>query len=178
MIKKLSFPPELLVFSSVIGALIQSALAGAILFAALIWRQEMNWQTLPWLLAVVPVQIALTLGFSLVFAALNVFLRDVSQFLTIAMNAWFYLTPIVYPLSMVTEGSDKEGLIGVVARAAPDLIAANPLTAMVELYRYALMGGPGFSGHGLWLFPAISLTALTVGWFLFQRLRPGFADEL
>lgn len=178
LIKKLSFPPELLVFSSVTGALIQSVLAATILFVALIWRQDISWSTLPWLIVVVPFQIALTLGLGLVFSALNVFLRDVGQFLTIAMNAWFYLTPIVYPISLVSKETDKTGFIGVVARAAPELLAANPLTALVELYRFALMGGPGFSGSGLWLLPVFSLTVLGFGWFLFHRLRPGFADEL
>ncbi len=182
LIKKLNFPPELLVVSSVIGGLIQSMLAGTVLLFALLFRQELSVSTLPWLIFVIPFQIALTAGFGLVFAAVNVFLRDVSQFLTIALNAWFFLTPIVYTLALVKNAAadavaEESDLAGLYERCL-QVIDLNPLTAIVEMYRYSLMGGPGYSGAGLWVLSVGSVVLLAAGWLLFKHLEPGFADDL
>src|SRR5436309_222494 len=76
-----------------------------------------------------PVPIALTVGLGLLLGSVHVFFRDTAQVLGMVFTAWFYLTPIVYP-------------IGAVPPRYLPWIEANPLSALVGLYRQALLGAP------------------------------------
>lgn len=165
LVKKLRFPASVLVLSVVLSALLHQAIAAGVFLVVLGVLGELSWTTLPWLLVAVPLQVALTLGLALLLAPCHVFFRDTGQVLGMVTTAWFYLTPIVYPLSWVPE------------RLAP-WIEANPLTPLVGLYRTALLGrewvfGPSFAGLVL----AASL-ALALGVALFRRVEPSLVDEI
>ena len=83
----------------------------------------------------------------------------------LVFSAWFYFTPIVYPLARVPE-------------SFRGLIELNPLTALVDLYRSALLGGAPAATRGfLWLVVAAAVLLL-LGIVAFRRLSPAFADEL
>jgi len=118
--------------------------------------------SLPWLLVAVPLQVMLTLGIGLLLAATQVFVRDIAQGLGMVFSAWFYLTPIVYPIAYVPE------------RFRP-WIEANPLTALAGLYRRAFFGGEGLA-PGLPGLSACAALALCLGWLVFRRLRAEFVD--
>ena len=105
------------------------------------------------------------LGFGWAAAALQVFFRDVSQAIGIGIQAWFYLTPIVYPLSLVPE------------RARP-WFALNPMATTVQAFRTVLLGSPPPSASAALILAGIALATLGMGWALFRRLRPAFVDEL
>jgi lipopolysaccharide transport system permease protein len=165
LVKKLSFPSEILVLAVVLAALLHQAIALGIFVVALVVLREISWLTLPLLLLAVPLQAAVTLGLGLLLASVNVFFRDTAQVLGLVFNAWFYLTPIVYPLGLVPERFRT-------------WIELNPLTPLVELYRQALLGpglwpAPGVAG--LALFAAVLLAA---GLWVFARLKPAFVDEI
>lgn len=165
LVKKLRFPSEILVLSLVLGALLHQAIAAGVFVAVLLALGELSWATLPWLLVAVPLQVALTLGLGLLLASSHVFFRDVAQVLGMILTGWFYFTPIVYPVGMVPE------------RLRP-WIEANPLTALVELYRTAFLGRElvfGPAGAGL----VASAAALAgFGLWAFRRLKPAFVDEI
>lgn len=165
LVKKLRFPAEILVLSVVVAALIHELIAGVIFVAALAWTGDLAWRGLPLLLLAVPIQIALTLGLGLLLGAVHVFFRDTAQVLGMILTGWFYLTPIVYPLSMVP-------------KPLLPWIAWNPLTILVELYRQALLGGelalvPGTAGLA-----AVAVVLLFAGSRLFARLKVSFPDEI
>lgn len=165
LVRKLLFPSELLVVSSVVSALVHQAVALGI-FA--VWQGvagEPAWARLPWLLFGVAAQVALALGLGWAASALQVFFRDVAQALGIGLQAWFYLTPIVYPLSLIPE------------RLRP-WMSCNPMATTVQAYRTVLIGGPPPSPGAAIALGAMALVALGLGWGLFRRLRPAFADEL
>lgn len=87
------------------------------------------------------VSVALTATMSLVFAVLQVYFRDLRHLVQAALIAWFYVTPIFYPLSAI-------------GRFRP-LVEANPATGMVELYRGAVgTADPGWLTSLWW----------TLGW--------------
>jgi lipopolysaccharide transport system permease protein len=165
LVKKLRFPSELLVLSVVLAALVHEAIAGALFLAVLVALGEMSWRGLPVLLLAVPLQAALTLGLGLVLASLQVFFRDTVQMLGMAMTGWFFLTPIVYPVSLVPEGLRP-------------WIELNPLTALVGLYRRALLGGEPLLVPGTGTLAGAALLALLMGVWLFRRARPAFVDEI
>jgi ABC-type polysaccharide/polyol phosphate export permease len=169
LVKKLRFPAEILVLTAVLGALAHEAIAAAVFLVALVSLGELSPATLPWLLVALPLQVALTCGLGLLLAGVQVFFRDVAQLLGMALTAWFYLTPIVYPLAMVPESWRP-------------WLALNPLTGLVGLYRAALLGGTTpVAAQVQALLPALLAAALVVlaaGWWTFRRLAPAFADEI
>ena len=121
--------------------------------------------SLPWLLVAVPLQVALTLGLGLLLASFNVFFRDISQILGMVLTGWFYVTPIVYPYTLVPERYRW-------------VLAVNPLTPLVKLYRHALLGGGGGLPAGFGGLLVTGVAALAVGLAAFRRLKPAFVDEV
>ncbi len=165
LIKKLRFPPEILVLAVVVTALLQQLITSALFIAILAWLGELSLPTLPLLLVALPVQLGLMVGLGSLFAAVHVFLRDTSQLLGLVLQTWFYLTPIVYPLEAVPE-------------PYRDWLRLNPLVALVELYRQAFLG-PGFSRvEGLGWLAVFTVAAACAGTLLFRRLKPVFVDEI
>jgi lipopolysaccharide transport system permease protein len=165
LVKKLRFPSEILVLAVVLAALLHEAIAGVAFLVLLAATGELRLGGLPLLLVAVPLQVALTLGLGLVLGSVHVFFRDTAQLLGMVFTGWFYLTPIVYPMTYVPE-------------RLLSWVRLNPLTALVELYRQALIEGrlalvPGTA--------ALAITAtvlLCAGFWLFGRLKPAFVDEI
>jgi lipopolysaccharide transport system permease protein len=165
LVKKMSFPSGLLVWAVVLAALLHEAIALGLFLVVLAVTGQLSLSGL-WMLAIaVPLQVALTAGIGFLAAAVNVFFRDTAQINGMLLQGWFYLTPIVYPLSLVPE-------------RFKGYLELNPLTALASLYREALLGGQ-FPPLGL-LTPLIvaAVAALLVGITVFRRLKPIFADEI
>jgi lipopolysaccharide transport system permease protein len=165
LVKKLRFPSEVLVLTAALTALLHQAIASGVFVAVLAGLGELSWRSLGWLLVALPLQLALTLGLGLALSAVQVFFRDLSQLVGVLLPAWFYLTPIVYPLALVPE-------------RYRGWVALNPLTGLVGLYRRALLGGEGTASAGLLVLAVVAGSALAVGWWLFRRLRRSFVDEI
>lgn len=165
LVKKLTFPAWILVLATVLGALLHEAIAIAVFAAVLVALGQLAPGGLPLLLVALPLQVSLALGLGLLLAAANVFFRDVAQVQGLVFNAWFYLTPIVYPLSLVPE-------------RLQGLVLFNPLTALVELYRQALLGGTLELPPGTGTLAVSAIGVLICGAWLFRRLAPGFVDEI
>ncbi|HWM89343.1 MAG TPA: ABC transporter permease [Thermoanaerobaculia bacterium] len=165
LVKKLRFPSEVLVVAVVLAALVHEAIAVVIFLVALAWVGELSWGGLPLLLVAAPLQVGLTLGLGLLAASAQVFLRDTSQILGILLNAWFYLTPIVYPLPLVPERFRW-------------WLELNPLTTLVGLYRQALLEGRVVLVPRTAPLALGTAVVLCAGFWLFRRLKPAFVDEI
>jgi ABC-type polysaccharide/polyol phosphate export permease len=95
----------------------------------------------------------------------HVFFRDTAQILGMVFNAWFYLTPVVYPLALVP-GRFRAWL------------ELNPLTPLVGLYRQAFLGGSPAPVPGTGRLALAAAVLLSAGFWLFRRLKRAFADEI
>ena len=107
LVKKLRFPAELLLLAVVLTALAHEGIALALFLVVLALTGHAAWGGLLLLLLAIPLQIALTLGLALLLSTVHVFFRDTVQVLNMVFMGWFYLTPIVYPLSFVPEASER-----------------------------------------------------------------------
>jgi lipopolysaccharide transport system permease protein len=165
LVKKLRFPSEVLVLAVVLAALLHEAIAGVAFLILLAATGEMSPGGLPLLLVAVPLQLALTLGLGLLLGSVHVFFRDTAQLLGLVFTGWFYLTPIVYPMAYVPERLQS-------------WVRLNPLTALVELYRQALLGGRLALVPGTGALAIIATVLLCAGFWLFGRLKPAFVDEI
>ena len=165
LVSKIPFPAVLLVVTVVVAALVHQGVAAVLYLGVLAAFGSPPGLHVFWMAPALLIQIALTLGGGLALAALQVWMRDVAQVLSITLMAWFYVTPIVYPLGLVP------------ARYA-GWLEWNPLTVVVTLYRRALLGGPLPPAAAT---VAAALAATLVLWgglVLFRRLEPGFVDEV
>ncbi len=123
------------------------------------------------LLAALPalvVQIALAMGLGMLFATLNVFFRDVGQAVTLLLQFWFWLTPIVYPLASLPDW----------ARA---VLAWNPMAVLVSHYQTVLLyqrapDAPAWLG--LAGVAGLAFAALWLGLATYRRRVGEMADEL
>lgn len=166
MVKKIAFPAEILVLAVTSTSLIHQGITLALFVGALAVVGELAWGQV-WLLPLaLALQVLLTLGLGYWMAAVQVYFRDAAQLLNLVMNAWFYLTPIVYPVAMIPE-------------EVRSWVIANPLAVLVTLYRYAFLGGDaGRWLHALPLLASMTLFLFASGLALFRRLEPGFSDEI
>ena len=163
LVKKMRLPGELLVASLVLGALLHAAVGVVAFIVILAAIGELSVGSLPLLLVAVPVQAAMTFGLGLGLAAANAYFRDTAQAAGLVLNAWFFLTPIIYSVHVTPVQYQR-------------FVEWNPLTGLVYLYRAAFLGG----GIPVSLVPllAVTIAAVVLGGTLFARLKHGIADEI
>lgn len=165
LVKKLNFPSEILVLAVCVAALLHEGIAAAVFLVILGLFDQLSLAGLPVLLVALPLQMAFTLGLGLMLSSLQVFFRDTAQVLGMIFMGWFYMTPIVYPMSLVP------------ADYRPWL-ELNPLTTLVGLYRQAFLGGSVPWGPELGWLAVVCGASLVAGLLLFRSLKPAFADEI
>ena len=166
LVKKVVFPLALLPLVPILSTFIESAFG----LMALIVLVAVSSQTLHATLVLLPLiwlpQLLLTAGLVYLAAGFTVFLRDIPQTLGMVLNLWFYMTPIVYPASVIPE--QFRGWV----------FWLNPLAAIGEIYRDLVLVGE-VQHWGEWgIASAISLVVFLLGVWCYQRLRPAFADVL
>jgi ABC-type polysaccharide/polyol phosphate export permease len=126
-----------------------------------------------WLPVVILVQLVLTLGLALIISALTVHFRDIRDILANLMTFWFFATPIIYPLLPGT------GPVGEMPPFAKTLFDLNPFTHLAVSYQEILFFDGPF-GHWRWLLALgfASVLLFLFGYFVFDRLRDSFAEEV
>jgi lipopolysaccharide transport system permease protein len=168
LIKKVLFPAEVLPIVTVLANMVHFFLGLPILIAFLVYyhRSTLTVGELVWFPAIVLVQLILTIALALMLSALTVHFRDIKDILGNLLTFWFFATPIIYPMA-----------------AAPDSIRSwmnlNPFTHLAISYQEVLFY-PGPFGHLKWLLAlgVASIGLFLVGYFLFDRLRDSFAEEV
>ncbi len=164
-VKRVVFPLEILPAAALLAALFHMAialLAWAALAVFVLHGLPLTGLLLP--LVLVPLLLG-TLGVMWALASLGVYARDISQMTGIASTVLLFLSPIFYPLSAVPEPY----------RA---VMAANPLSVLIEAGRDLLIFGRAPDWIGLGLCWIGSLVLAWAGWWWFQKTRTGFADVL
>jgi len=174
LIKKVMFPAEILPIVTVLSNGVHFLLGLPILVAFLIYFDApIELAELPWFPIALLVQLLLTVGFALILSALTVHFRDLKDILGNVMTLWFFATPIIYYWKVAPE------------KIRP-LLNLNPFTHLAITYQEILFfpadpataGGP--PGHWKWLLAlgVASIGLFLFGYFLFDRLRDSFAEEV
>ena len=183
IVKKVSFPREILAMAAVGAALVHFFLQATVMVLTLaVFRYPPS----PSYLLLVPVALFALLLFTsalgILLAAVNVYLRDTQHLLELALLAWFWATPIVYPYRLA---ADKLENLDWVYRL-------NPMTPIVLTFQRAIYNEttpngmavlPTGVGHGWYLAQlggviAVSAVLFLVALRVFGRLEGNFAEEL
>lgn len=162
LVRKQAFPINYLLFASLFGALSLQAVAVTGLGAGLAAFGTGTIRPLP-LLAALLFEFLVLIGPAFALAALNVFFRDLTQLLGPGLTVAFYLTPVLYPESLVP-------------RALTPVLLANPLRDVVGLFRAGLLGTeiPSFPRLAGWSVLAAVMAFLGVRFF--GACRKTFSD--
>lgn len=175
LIKKVYFPREVLPISAVLSNMVHFLISLPVFFLlALILGNPVT----PWvLLFPVPLllQVMFTLGVGFITATLNVFYRDTRLIMDVLLLAWFFLTPIFYPLTTVPE---RHILWGVSINVRAWLLRLNPMASIITSYRDLLYWGTFTAWDFLLRTAVTSLVVLVGGYLFFLRLSSRFGEEL
>ena len=175
LVKKVYFPREILVASSVFALLFTLLIEMSVLGVALLAFGNIWLKFLPLLVVVLFLQTVFAVGIGLLLSALNVYFRDVQHFVGIFMQLWFYATPVIYPITLLTDRLGDRTLLGVDVLT---LYKLNPMTAFVEMY-HSMLFYLQWPDLQLFLYAAVvSFAVLGLGMLVFKRLEPRFAEEL
>lgn len=167
LIQKVYFPRIVLPLSLANATMFTWVLEMGVLVVAL---SLLGAFVLPWLplLALFMLVFALfSVGVAMVLSIANVYFRDLSYLLTIVLQFWFYLTPILYPVDMVATQSDRLGGLGGTSVTLLNLYQLNPVEGFIGIFRnllydnampelsrvlIALAWAIGAFGAGVWLY--------------------------
>ena len=169
MVSKIYFPRLILPLSSVLGGLVDFALAFLVLIGLMIYYSitggfhfiiNAAWLALPFFILLTLVT---GLGVALWLSALYVQYRDVGYILPFLAEFWKFVSPVVYSSTMIPEQWQM-------------LYSINPMVGVINGFRWALLGAPSPIGMGLLVSTVVAILLLATGWMYFRRMERTFAD--
>lgn len=162
LITKVYFPRMLIPTGALGARLVDLAISFVILVGMLIYYRVPLTLNLIWLPFMIVLVALLALGCGMLAAALNVKYRDVSLILPVIVQAWMFMSPVLYPLSLIP----------------PKWITVyslNPLVGIIDGFRAACLGKP-FNRTALIIAFAVTIVVLVGSAYLFRRVEKSFAD--
>jgi lipopolysaccharide transport system permease protein len=171
MFGKVYFPrltvPIASVISSFISFFIQLFLLIAIVVFYVFKGYEFRWNAMLLLLPYLMILMAsLALGFGIIISSLTTKYRDLKFLVSFGIQLMMYATPVVYPLSMVED-----------TRLAL-FLKLNPITSIIETFRFSLLGTGSFSWEGIIYSSVISVCVLIFGIAIFNKVEKTFMDTI
>ncbi len=168
---KVYFPRLTVPVSNILSTLIQFGVQMIIVVSFLIYyiikgAVTPNW----WALLLIPLILThlgvMGMAFGIVVSSLTTKYRDLNFLVGFGVQLWMYATPIVYPLSQLDNGLFKT------------ILWANPVTAPVELFRYALLGVGEFNPLFMGISIAFTVVTLIGGVVVFNKVEKTFMDTV
>ncbi len=166
MVTKIYFP-RLYLPAAAVGVFLVDLLISLGIYAVILffYRVVPSW-TVIFLPVLVLLTYVATLGMGLFFSAISVFYRDAGFFVPYLTQFMMFLTPVVYPLSMIEEGSNLRSLMSL-----------NPMFGIVIAYRSAILGVE-WDKTSLAISTASTLGLFVAALFFFRWLEPHFVDDV
>ena len=165
LIKKVYFPREIIPLTIIFSNFVNFLITLLVLFASVaLFKVKVGFS-----LIMLPISLILLLffviGVSLILSSLNVLYRDVSHLVEVAFMAWFYVTPIIYSLTMIPA---KYRLI----------LMLNPMTLIVESIRASMVYDTWPKASYVLCIVLVDLVLLFIGYKVFTKLEKRFAEEI
>ncbi|HEV8654881.1 MAG TPA: ABC transporter permease [Candidatus Limnocylindria bacterium] len=167
LVKKVRMPLQLLPAASVLSALANFLLSLVVLFAVLAIFGPRHPEGLVWIPILIALQIVMNLGFAYLLSALAVFFRDVQHILGILLLAWYFLTPVLFSVSILADKPEQLRLLYL-----------NPMTAVIVAYQRALLDGLPPQWDALAYSALFAGAVFILGFWYFDRAKDDFESAL
>ncbi len=165
MVQKIYFPREILVISSCITALLMSIFESLVFIAFMAVFQVPLSANLVYVPLILVLLFLVSLGLSLALAALNVFYRDVQFIWAVILQAGFFATPILYPVTIFPE-------------SLRDIFLLNPMAHIIISARDTIIYSTPAAAGSLLYAGIVSAITLIIGYIIFAHYEPRFAEEM
>jgi ABC-2 type transport system permease protein len=177
LVMKVYLPRSVLVASAVFALGVTFLIEMGVLSAAVLVVGSNVLLRLPLTLLFMALLTVFALGLGLALSVLNVYFRDTQHFVAILLQIWFYLTPILYPLSYVQEAQDRLAVDG---HEVPlvTLFKLNPAEHFVSVFRNLLYDDRLPSVGDTWACLVSAVVALGAGAWIFRTYEGRLAEEL
>ncbi len=163
LIRKVYFPRITIPASAALSGLVDFAIAFAVLLGMMFYYNvPIGWSLILWLPLIV-VLVALAVGVGMILSSINVKYRDVKYAIPFAVQIWLFITPIIYPTSMIPD------------RFKP-LMCLNPLSGIIDAFRASLLHGRYIDWSSLAISVGITALVLALGTLYFHKTERTFAD--
>ncbi len=165
LLKKINFPRLSLPVIVVVNALVNFSIIFALFTLFLAFSGYFPGVVFVALIPVLAIQTLFSLGLGVTLGVLNVFFRDVGQFFTVVLQFWFWLTPVVYPASILPQKMQT-------------VLQYNPMTILITSYQQILVNGVWPNWHSLWPVALVAVLLCAWGLKLFREHAGEMVDEL
>jgi lipopolysaccharide transport system permease protein len=163
LITKVYFPRVAVPASAVLSGLVDFSISSLVLIGMMIYfKVAPSWELLMWPVLVIPL-VTLALGVSMYLSSLNVKYRDIKYVLPFLTQFWLFLTPIIYPTTLIPERFQF-------------LMYLNPMAGIIDAFRDAFLPGRSIQWGALGISFGICLVVLTLGSLYFKKTEREFAD--
>ena len=163
LVRKIYFPREVLVYSAGWTSLVNLSVNFLVLALLMAFYRVVPTVQVLWILPIIVIATVLGTGVALFLAALNVFWRDTARAATLALQIWFYGTPIIYSETSVP------------AWILP-YYQLNPMVGIVSGARSVLLKGVAPDMEALLIAALVGVVSFMAGLWFFKRCEPFFAD--
>ena len=165
LITKVYFPRLVIPISGVLSGLVDFAIAFVVLIGLMVYFRIAPTMNVVFLPGFILLAMATALGFGLWLSALNVRYRDINYLVPFLVQMWMYLTPVIYGSTLIPERFRF-------------LLALNPMTGVVEGFRWALLDTDTAPGPMVFLSAVAAGVILVSGAYYFRRMEKTFADVM
>ena len=165
LLKKMSFPKLTLPFIVIGSSLVNFFLLLIAMFVVFAFLGHIVIHALLWLPLLVTITLMIAVGIGLSLGILNVFIRDIGQVMTIILQFWFWLTPVVYTLNIIPAEYRH-------------LFFLNPMVGIIEGYHAVLVYGKAPDLHMLVYPLAVGAVSLILALFMYKKANEEMADVL
>ena len=165
IIKKVYFPRIILPISSVTSCLVNFLISCVIILVFCIFSGVGVSFQLLWLPVVAIIQYIMLLAFTFILSAIEIYMRDIEHIIYFILSMVFYITPILYTPDVFPANLSW-------------LLKLNPMTYLVNAYRSIFFYQTTPSFDGLAIVFVFSIILFVIGYFVFEKLQKGFAEEV
>lgn len=163
LIRKVYFPRLALPAASALGGLVDFAIAFTVLLAMMLYYDiPLSFGLLLWPILMVPM-VMLVVGIGMFLSALNVKYRDIKYTIPFFIQSLLFITPIIYPRSMVPEKFQF-------------LLFLNPLSGLIDAFRASMLPTRDVVWGPVGISVLITLVIFFAGWLFFHKTQREFAD--
>ncbi|NKN33386.1 ABC transporter permease [Marichromatium bheemlicum] len=178
LIRKIYFPREIFPITATLTKLAELFISFFILAGLMIFYQVApTWQVV-WVPLIIFYTLIVSLVFSLVGSAINVYYRDVGVAIPVLLQIAMYISPVIYPLALVQSRLLEDQAAGSLSEMLYFIYTLNPLAGIIDAFQRTMLYGQSPDLSSLWPGMLVTVVLLPISYRFFKAAETRFADVI